>query len=316
MAINIEDYDSLDDTGFITNEPSSPEKDFFHALYVAGKTRKNHINVEEKLGKLQIRGVEYNLDEVNMIITHIKPVLLKTKRVQNRDSVECFSYQIGPPENWRGTNNNRKCPRNSVERAANSWCNDCKSQLLVSGIYTDKEGRPIMGEDNKPIFLFIRGKGVKYQNVSNYLSDLSKMELPPITGAKDEEALKRERKILNHKRFVTKVTVGKFETQSYGVKDVFNLEKGTQIPDDKVQGILNIAQKTVDKFHQKFDWSKGRQTQSADYVEKPPVSSDQKFESGGTKSDTPPTPPTEEKKEATPEQKKALEGFSFESLEF
>jgi hypothetical protein len=315
VNINIDEYDALDDTGFISNEPSTPEKDFFHSVYVAGKTRKNHIGVTEELGKLQVRGVEYNKDKIYMIITHIKPVLMKTKRVQNRDQIECFSYQIGPPENWRGTNNGRKCPRNSVERAANSWCNGCKSQLIVAGIYTDQSGRPVTGEDNKPIFIFIRGRGVKYQNVSNYLSDLSKMELPPITQAKDEEALKRERKLLNHKRFVTQISVGKFETQSYGIKDVFSLEKGTQIPDDKVQGILNVAQKTVDKFHQKFDWSKGRQTQSADYVEKPPVTEDQKFSGPENKPEEQKAAPTEDKKAAT-EQKKALEGFNFESLEF
>jgi hypothetical protein len=313
MTINIDEYDALDDTGFISNEPSSPEKDFFHSVYVAGKTRTNHIGIKEEIGKLQIRGVEYNKDKIYMIITHIKPVLMKTKRVQNRDQVECFSYQVGPPENWRGTNNGRKCPKNSVERAANSWCNDCKSQLIVAGIYTDQSGRPIMGEDNKPIFIFIRGRGVKYQNVSNYLSDLSKLELPPITEAKDEDALRRERKLLNHKRFVTQISVGKFETQSYGIKDVFALEKGTQIPDDKVQGILNIARKTVEKFHQKFDWSKGRQIQSADYVEKPPVQEEQKFSGPEKPTEEKVVPKTEEKKT---EKNKPLEAFNFESLEF
>jgi len=309
--INLNQYDDLEDTGFITNEPSSPEKDFFHSIYISGKTRKNNVGVEEKPGKIQVRGVEYNKDDVYLIITHIKPVLMKVKRVGQRDNIECFSYQIGPPENWKGTNGNRKCPRNSVERAANSWCNDCKSQLVVAGLYTDSNGKPITGEDNKPVFAFIRARGVKYQNVSNYLSDLSKLELPAITGAQDEEALKRERKLINHKRFVTKISVGKFETQSYGIKDVFVLEKGTQLPDDKIQGILNVAQKVIDKFHQKFDWSKNRQQQtSSDYVEKTQPTADQTFASGSTS-----TPPQASEKKA-PEQKKPLESFNFEALEF
>jgi hypothetical protein len=309
--INLNQYDDLEDTGFITNEPSSPEKDFFHSIYISGKTRKNNVGVEEKPGKIQVRGVEYNKDDVYLIITHIKPVLMKVKRVGQRDNIECFSYQIGPPENWKGTNGNRKCPRNSVERAANSWCNDCKSQLVVAGLYTDSNGKPITGEDNKPVFAFIRARGVKYQNVSNYLSDLSKLELPAITGAQDEEALKRERKLINHKRFVTKISVGKFETQSYGIKDVFVLEKGTQLPDDKIQGILNVAQKVIDKFHQKFDWSKNRQQQtSSDYVEKTQPTADQTFASGSTSTQ----PQASEKKE--PEQKKPLESFNFEALDF
>jgi len=309
--ININQYDDLEDTGFITNEPASPEKDFFHSIYISGKTRKNNIGVEEKPGKIQVRGVEYNKDEVYLIITHIKPVLMKVKRVGQKDNIECFSYQIGPPENWRGTNGNRRCPRNSVERAANSWCNDCKSQLIVAGLYTDSNGKPITGEDNKPVFAFIRARGVKYQNISNYLSDLSKLELPPITNAQDEEALRRERKLINHKRFVTKISVGKFETQSYGIKDVFVLEKGTQLPDDKIQGILNVAQKVIDKFHQKFDWSKNRQQQtSSDYVEKTQPTADQTFASGSTSTQ----PQASEKKE--PEQKKPLESFNFEALDF
>jgi hypothetical protein len=310
--INLNQYDDLEDTGFITNEPSSPEKDFFHSIYISGKTRKNNVGVEEKPGKIQVRGVEYNKDDVYLIITHIKPVLMKVKRVGQRDNIECFSYQIGPPENWKGTNGNRKCPRNSVERAANSWCNDCKSQLVVAGLYTDSNGKPITGEDNKPVFAFIRARGVKYQNVSNYLSDLSKLELPAITGAQDEEALKRERKLINHKRFVTKISVGKFETTSYGVKDVFVLEKGTQLPDDKIQGILNIAQKVIDKFHQKFDWSKNRQQQtSSDYVEKSQPTADQKFDSSGSTTQT--QAGTTEKKEP---EKKNVEAFNFEALDF
>ena len=72
---------------------------------------------------------------------------------------------------------------------------------------------------------------------------------------------------------------------------------------------MNVAQKVIDKFHQKFDWSKNRQQQaSSDYVEKSQPTPDQKFDSSSTQ------PQVSEKKEA--EQKKPLESFNFEALEF
>jgi hypothetical protein len=93
---------------------------------------------------------------------------------------------------------------------------------------------------------------------------------------------------------------------------VFVLEKGTQLPDDKIQGILNIAQKVIDKFHQKFDWSKNRQQQtSSDYVEKSQPTADQKFDSSGSTTQT--QAGTTEKKEP---EKKNVEAFNFEALDF
>ena len=73
----IEEYTDLMVTGYQGGSESqvSPEEEFFHSVYISGAVRKNHIGIEEKTGKFQVRGVEYNLDSLNMIITHTKEVL-------------------------------------------------------------------------------------------------------------------------------------------------------------------------------------------------------------------------------------------------
>lgn len=249
------DYSSLDETGYDVQQPLSPEEEFFHSVYIAGQTRTNHINIEEQAGKLQIRGVAYNLDKICMIVTHVKPVLLKSTRgPAGRETVECFSFRKGEPP-WFGWNK-RQCGSNSAERAANDFCQSCRAQLVVTGIYCDEGGKPILsGEDNKPAFVFLRGKGMKYKNVADYLAELAKKELTPIITPVTEETKKWEQRNVNNKRFVTIVSIGE-ASSNYGPKKVFTLTEGMQLTDKVTVDILNIAKKTVEQFTKKFDWSK------------------------------------------------------------
>ena len=95
MEQSFEDYQDLAGVGFQggSGESTSPEDEFFHSVYISGKTRKNHINVEEQVGKLQVRGVQYNIDEVNLVITHTKDILAKIVNEQGRDNIKCFSFK-------------------------------------------------------------------------------------------------------------------------------------------------------------------------------------------------------------------------------
>lgn len=260
---SFEDYQDLAGVGFQGGggEPPAPENDFFHSVYVAGKTRKNHINIEEQAGKLQVRGVEYNLNEVHMVITHTKDILLKSKHENGRDNIKCFSYKDGSAP-WFGNSNlpdgsKRACPLTSAERAANDFCNECRAQIIVSGIYCDKNGSPILTDEKKPIFVFIRGKGMKYSNISEYLNDrFNEEDLSPIFDPPTDQSRQFEKSVVNNKRFVVKITKGT-STSSYGnTVDVFELEKGTQIPNEAVMKILKLSKDTLDKFNDKFDWSK------------------------------------------------------------
>jgi len=128
------EYADLGQTGYASNEPVKPEDEFFHSLYIAGNSRPNHINITEEGGKMQIRGVEYNLNEVNMIITHVKKILVKNEKdAQGKQKVGCFSFKPEPHPPWHGWNN-KQCGSNSAERAADAFCNTCREQIIVAGI--------------------------------------------------------------------------------------------------------------------------------------------------------------------------------------
>ena len=262
MTNSFEDYQDLSGVGFQggSSEPIAPEDEFFHSVYIAGSLRKNHLNIEEIPGKIQIRGVEYNLDEVHMVITHTKDILAKITSANKRDNVECFSYKDGAPP-WYGTSqlpngNRRGCPQTSAERAANDFCNTCKAQILLAGIYCDKNGSPILTDEKKPIFIFIRGKGTKYSGVSEYLNDRFNEDLDPIFEPVTEQSKAFEKSVVNNKRFVTRITKDETKTSHGNTVSIFKLEKVEEIPKDAVLKVLKLSKDTLDKFNEKFDWSK------------------------------------------------------------
>lgn len=308
MSPNIDDYTDIEGGGVVNKEPVKPEDEFFHSIYIAGQSRVNHINITEEGKKMQIRGVQYNLTEVNMIIIHVKEILAKLEQGARGETTKCFSYKDGDAP-WYGTTQlpdgtKRVCPINSSERAVVEFCKECRSQILVAGIYCDTAGKPILSEKNAPIFVFIRGKGMKYSNVSDYLGDMYKKDLTPIFTPVTERSTKFEKANVNNKRFVTKLTVGE-ASSSYGMKNVFILTSGQQIPDDNVIEILKVSQKTKEKFIEKFDWSKGVGTSPAT---QPQQQADGVLNMGGDSSQ----PETETPPAAEPDSKP----FSFDDVAF
>lgn len=318
MPENFEDYADLESTGHESREPVKPEDEFYHSVYIAGTSRKNHIGVTEQQGKFQVRGVEYNLDEVNMIITHTKDILAKIVSKSGRDNIECFSFKPAAPP-WYGTTRlsggePRPCPQTSAERAVTDFCNPCRSQIIVAGIYCNPDGSPILSEENKPIFLFIRGKGMKYSNVSNYLGDLFKMDLSPIFEPVTEQSQTFERKVVNNKRFVTRITRGTAPSR-YGDKDVFELATGAELPKDVVLKILEASKKTLEKFNEKFDWSKG--AAATGYSQQTEPQTDGVLTLDGD--DEPAEAPAEEQPAEAPDQgkeQKTKQVFSFDDVSF
>jgi len=162
--MSFEDYQDLQGTGFqggSGGEQKPPEDEMFHSVYISGKTRTNHINIEEKIEQFQIRGVEYNLEEVNMIITHTKDILVKNVQEQGREVTKCFSYKNTNP--WQGTaqvqgGEQRICPNTSPDRLSNDFCKECRAQIIVAGVYCDKSGMPVLTDEKRPIFVFLRAK--------------------------------------------------------------------------------------------------------------------------------------------------------------
>ena len=314
MSLNIDDYADIEDEGIVSKEPVKPEDEFFHSIYIAGQTRINHINITEEAKKIQVRGVEYNLTEANMIIIHVKEILSKVKQGDRGEIIECFSYKDGGFP-WHGTDklpdgNNRVCPTNSSERAVVDFCKNCRSQIIVAGIYCHPDGSPILSEKKTPMFVFIRGKGMKYSNVSDYLGDMYKKDLSPIFTPVTERSIRFEKSNVNNKRFVTKLSIGTANS-AYGMKDVFMLSSGQQIDDNHVIEILKISQKTKEKFISKFDWSSGSvmtQNQQKNQV-------DGVLDMGGSETKSPQSENTKNNKD--PENKEPNnQPFSFDDISF
>ena len=315
---DFEDYADLGSTGHESREPVKPEDEFYHSVYISGASRKNHIGVTEEIGKFQIRGVQYNLDETNFIITHTKDILAKIVSKGGRDNIECTSFKEAAPP-WYGTSrlqggDPRQCPQTSAERAVNDYCSPCRSQIIVAGIYCNSDGSPILSEDKKPIFLFIRGKGMKYSNVSNYLGDLFKMDLSPIFEPVTDQSQLFEKKVVNNKRFVTHITKG-IAPSRYGDKDVFVLATGAELPKDVVLKILDASKKTLDKFNDKFDWSK--KSAATGYGDQQQAK-DEKVLSLDDDASTPEQPAQAEAVEQPKEepQEKPKQVFSFDDVSF
>lgn len=266
MTTGFEDFSDLEGASASVGgggEKKAPEDEFFHSIFISGKTRKNESGVEEKSGKIQIRGVTYNHDKVHMIITHTKDIKLKEKRVQGRTQRECFSYKEGEPP-WKGTlsdGSTRTCPPTASERAMDEFCNSCREQIIIAGIYCKANGSPILTEEKKPIFVFIRGKGMRYGNVSQYLSDrYNDEDIDPLFTPATEESQNFEKKVVNNKRHVVEITIGESES-SYGNQvKVFELQRGEKIPNETVLKILKLSKETVEQFREKFDWSKRKST--------------------------------------------------------
>jgi len=268
-------YSALAETSYETRSYEEKE-DFFHAVFISGKNREDNGEIQ-KSGMMQIRNVINNQDEINMIITHTKQVLVKNRMDQNKKSIlECFSFQSGELP-WKGMTGN-VCGTNSAERAASQFCNTCKAHIIAAGIHCDENGKPNVDNEGKPIFIFIRGNGMKYSGIADYLSQMSKLEdLEPIFKPVTEQSTHFEKTVVNNKRFVTKITVGEAESK-YGISKVFKLEAGAVIPKDTVMKMLEISKKTMDKFIDKFDWSLNKKPKNKSSVfNNPPAKSEQQF---------------------------------------
>ena len=330
------DYSDLNDSGYEDKTPTDPKDEFFHSVYISGVQRTNQDNIVEAAGKLQIRGVEYNKDEIFMIITHTKQVHVKTEKDSaGKERLSCFSFRDGAPTSWYGTYKNHKCGATSADRAADPWCVTCRNQLVVAGLLCDSSGNAVKKEDGKPTFVFLRGKGMKFAPVSEYLSEISKMEIAPFFKDTDpvpanissagpdavkkyiEERKRFEKNVLKIKRFVTKVVIGEVPS-NFGPKKIFKLSAAFQIQDEVVPKILEISKKSLDKFHEKFNWTKNSssttgytQPQQGGTDGLMPVDLPTSSQPSSTPS-TPTTPVTQSPPVSTSAQKQ----FAFDDLDF
>jgi hypothetical protein len=194
--------------------------------------------------------------------------------------------------------------------------------LVVAGIYCKPDGTPILKDSKdggkEAIYVFIRAKGIKFSNVSSYLSDMSREEFEPIFTPSTDESLEFEKKVVNNKRVVTKITIGKAKTQ-YGDKPVFELSKGVMLQKETTVQILGVTKKTLSKFNEKFDWSKGKSMSqaTASYAGTGvlPMDVDKKVSQTPAAS-APAQPPMPEVKEQPKVETPPAKVFSFDDIKF
>jgi len=317
----LDDYQELNSTGVSGGgggEQKPPEEEFFKSIYISGQNRQHENGVMEQIEKLQIRGHSFNHDEVFMIITHVKDILNNEQKQNGRTSTKCFSFKETSAAPWYGSQGMpdgtpRICPTTSKDRNGVEFCNGCKAQIIVVGILCQATGTPIVDEEKKPIFVFVRGKGIKYGNVSEYLSELYQLDLDPMFDEKGDAVREFEKRVVNHKRFVTKIT--KTIAQSnFGDKQVFAFTRMSEINKDFARELLDVSKKTMDRFREKFDWSKKKKGNAASQAKEAGVVS-----MVGGNAQTPSIDTSQKTEEKTPEAPGSAGGdktFNFKDIKF
>jgi hypothetical protein len=322
----LDQYQELNSTGITgggSGDQTPPEEEFFHSIYISGQNRQHQDGTMEEIGKLQIRGHSANHQDVYMIITHIKDVLNNESRENGRTNLKCFSFKESSQPPWYGSNSMpdgspRVCPVTSKDRQATEFCQNCKAQIIVAGILCQPTGTPILDEEKKPVFVFIRGKGIKYGNVSDYLSELYQLDLDPVFNEEGDAIREFEKRVVNHKRFVTKISQATANS-NYGVKMVFAFERLSEINKEFALELLDLAKNTMDKFREKFDWSKKKKntaTQKAaqDAGVVPMENTNAPANTPAPDQTLMQQPPTETKAEEKPEADSGT--FSFKDIKF
>lgn len=253
---NYEEFADLNGTGINIpkKETIAPEDEFLHSIYICGMDRKNHKDITELNGKLQIRGVDYNLDDVNMIILLVRKIRVNKKKDSDGKTniITCGSKLNTNP--WTGTSG-RKCP-SAKERLLIEECKDCKHQIVVIGMLCDNSsGRPRFDSNNKPIFCFFVGRGIKWADVNQYLVDEDSKEITPIFTPVSEKSLKFEKEnIGKSKRVVTNVGVAyKRSPRNNQLFQTFKLTEGIELSSKQVLSLLEVSKKILPQVDEKLD---------------------------------------------------------------
>jgi hypothetical protein len=270
----LDQYQELNSTGVTgggSAEQTPPEEEFFKSVYISGQNRTHENGMMEQIEKLQIRGHSFNHEEVFMIITHVKDVLNNEEKQNGRTQTKCFSFKENASPPWYGSNampdgSPRVCPTTSKDRQNVEFCKGCKAQIIVAGILCQATGTPILDDEKKPIFVFIRGKGTKYGNVSDYLSELYQLDLDPVFEEKGDAVREFEKRVVNHKRFVTRITKT-IAKSNFGDKQVFLLTKMSELNKDFVLELLDLSKNTMDQFRKKIRLVKEKEKEYSCTVE-------------------------------------------------
>jgi len=305
------------------NEPKNdvpPEEELFHAIYISGKTRTEPTLNNKKIygGFLQVRGVEYNLEEVYMMPYYKRSLLVKNEKIGKYDSTVCFSFFDFDEKGNQISTSGFPCPPTSPDRKEVSWCNNCKMHIVIIGFLCDENGKVKRDSDGNPFNVFLRVSGSKVGDVMKYLFECKELEVPYLFPDGNEEAKKQEIEYFNILRRCIKITVEETPTYVDGAYDqnkmryAYKLEGMSELPPESIFKLLDYAENLDEEIREKFDWSEKAKKnvkkikQKLQSFQASPIFRDANPDfkpSGGaqfmTFDDPPVTPPSKSNKEST-----------------
>jgi len=266
MTIDVNEFLDLQNASSV---PGNQKDSIFKSIYIGGVQRQEN-GVTLLPGHLHVKDFPplYNQNELYMVILYTKRILVKEKQSPQGRTLLCTSYMQGPPP-WQGTAHG-PCGRTAAERSADPFCATCKNHLIVAGVLTNKIGSPIKDDEGNLVFGFMRGRGVKYVPISDYVRSLSEMD-PPYVIFKDKEDF--ERSVVNKMKVVTNISPGTIDSK-YGPKSIFKLSVGNTVPQEAALRYLRLAKEHLEDFDNKFDWSRNATTSSEIQDDTPPVMSE------------------------------------------
>ena len=296
-----EEFLDLTGTGVGIKKQLAPEEEPFHAIYICGEERQNHKDITELVDKLQIRGVDYNKNEVFLIITHvIKPNVNRIfDKVKRSWEFVCSSRKDSTP--WVGSSG-RKCVT-AKEKVPGHYCTECRQWIILFGILCEnKSGKIWVGPDGKPEYAFISNHGMSWEPINSYLIEVASEEIDPIFEPVTPESEKWEKENFdNSKRVVTVITTGKRKS-NFSTHTDFSYEKGSAIPKGQLIKLAEIAKSIKSGIAEKLDRIIGyRDPQEADYFDNDGVKNEQRQSKAESFGEIPPA--TEQKSEPKNERK-------------
>lgn len=251
------------------------EDEFFHSIYIGGKTR-----VEEKIGNkklfggmLHIRGVSYNMDEVYIKPFYKRQILNNEVKNGKYDSTKCFSYAERDEEGNQLSTSGFFCPQTSLERKEIHWCSTCRTSIIIAGFLCDEIGKYILTEDGKPIHVFVKGTGSKVGDLMQYVFVSKDYDIPFLfPDVATDESNQQESSYFNIFRKIIKITVDevpvyKSDNTPIDAKNryAYKLEGGEDLSRDMIFKLLDYSQKIDDDLKAKFDYTENTLKNASKY---------------------------------------------------
>lgn len=244
------------------------EDELFHAVYVqSGTEDSEYLNKKLFDGLLQIRGVQYNIEDAVYMIPYFKRNILVKEKFNARAKSSfpiCFSYRDFDDDGNQLSTSGFYCQQTAVERREFNWCRDCKTQVILAGFLVDANNEYILDKSSKPINIFVRAKGGAVGDLMKYFFECQELEVPFLfKGNNTDESDALERNYLNIFRRTIKITTETVEPYqgpntppNAKPRHALVLEGVHDLNEKMIEKLLDYEERFTDKIKEKFDLTK------------------------------------------------------------